>query len=117
MDGLMAAKQREGDRKENMKQIYSWSCYLFLIISVLLSISIFSFFVLVGTSEMIIDTMIKSSYLLVPAAIIMAVVSLTKKERTEISKISLLLTIVNLIVVRAFLCFGANFAPKNNGKI
>ncbi|GIN98525.1 hypothetical protein J6TS1_43950 [Siminovitchia terrae] len=117
MDGLMAAKQREGDRKENMKQIYSWSCYLFLIISVLLSISIFSFFVLVGTSEMIIDTMIKSSYLLVPASIIMAVVSLTKKERTEISKISLLLTIVNLIVVRAFLCFGANFAPKNNGKI
>ncbi len=94
-----------------MKQIYSWSGYLFLIISVLLSVSIFSFFVLVDTSEVMTDTIIKLCYLLVPASIIMAVVSLAKKDRTAISIISLLLTSVNLIVVGAFLWFGANFAP------
>lgn len=63
-----------------MEKTNSLRSYIFLIVSALLSICIFVFFAFVETSETIVDIVIYSCYLLVPASIILAIVTLTKKE-------------------------------------
>ncbi|MBY7142541.1 hypothetical protein KFZ56_05500 [Virgibacillus sp. NKC19-3] len=94
------------------KKVFSWKSYIFLISSIVVTLSMFLLDPISQVANKTVYDMVASFILVgLPVSLIMAVVAFSsKKERKLIPVIALLLTIFNVAVIGFFAWFGANFA-------
>lgn len=90
-----------------MRTAYHWISYLFLIVSVLLSLCIIGFSIFL-TIPSIVNPIMDIAQFLIPVSLILGILEIFKKEKGRTSKISLILTGLNLSFIAILLWFGAN---------
>lgn len=92
-----------------MRTAYHWMSYLFLMVSVLLSLCIIGFSIFLTTNSPIVDAIANIALFLAPVSFILGILELFKKKKGKISKISLILTALNLSFIGLLVWFGANW--------